>query len=171
MGHRFEGSRFIGRVAADLGVNPRTLRYYESIGLLPAPGRTSSGYRVYDGRAAQRIGFITRAKGLGLTLKEIREILTIFDRGKTPCRTVQQVLQKHLGQVEVQIGRLRALRAELRAFLADWPVTCETNGTAVCPRIENDRADSRDGNPSVKRGGFDGEDRVAVSRLRSVPDR
>lgn len=161
----------IGTVAAELGIKAGTLRYYESIGLLAAPGRTTSGYRLYDGRAAQRIGFITRAKGLGLTLKEIGDILTIYDRGKAPCRTVQRLLHRHLDQIENQIRRLRALKAELRTFLADWPVECETNGTAVCPRIEDHRAGSRGSKPLLGRGDVHGEDRVPVPRLRSVPDR
>ena len=171
MGDRFMGERFIGTVAAELGIKARTLRYYESIGLLPPPGRTASGYRVYDARAAQRIGFITRAKGLGLTLREIGDILTIYDRGKAPCRSVQQLLRKHLDQVEDQIGRLRALKAELQTFLADWPVACETNGTAVCPTIEDQHAAPRASKPLLERGDVYGEDRVPVPRLRSVPNR
>ncbi len=171
MGERFSRKQLIGTVAAELGMNARTLRYYESIGLLPRPERTNSGYRVYDGRAAQRVGFITRAKSLGLTLKEIGDILTIYDRGKAPCRTVQQMLQRHVDRIEDQIRRLRALKAELRTFLADWPVECETNGTAVCPKIENHHVGSTASRPMLGRGDVHGEDRVSMPRLRSVPDR
>src|SRR5215472_8422789 len=110
MGDQLTGKRFIGTLAAEMGIKARTMRYYESIGLLPAPRRNTNGYRVYDGRAAQRIGFITKAKSLGLTLKEIGDILTIYDRGKAPCRTVQQLLERHLDQIEYQIRRLRALK-------------------------------------------------------------
>lgn len=161
----------IGTVAAELGIKAGTLRYYESIGLLAAPTRTTSGYRLYDGRAAQRIAFITRAKNLGLTLKEIGDILRVFDRGEAPCRTVQQLLHRHVDRIEDQIRRLRVLKSELRTFLADWPVECETNGTAVCPKIEDRRRDSRGSRPLLRGGKVHGEDRVPVPRLRSVPDR
>ncbi len=155
--------RLIGTMAAELGIKARTLRYYESIGLLPRPGRTNSGYRVYDGRAAQRVGFITKAKSLGLTLKEIGDILTVYDSGKAPCRTVQQLLRQHLDRIEDRIRHLRSLKADLRDFLTDWPIQCETNGNAVCPKIEDRK---------ILQGGVaHGEDRVPVSRLRSVPDR
>jgi DNA-binding transcriptional MerR regulator len=171
MGDRFTEKRLIGSVAAELGIKAGTLRYYESIGLLPAPRRTRSGYRIYDGRAAQRIGFITRAKHLGLTLREIGDILRVFDGGEAPCRTVQQLLQRHVDRIEDQIRSLRARKAELRTFLADWPIACDTNGTAVCPKIEDHHVDSRASRPTFRRGDVHGEDRVPVPRLRSVPDR
>lgn len=148
--------RLIGAVATELGLKARTLRYYESLGLLLPPKRTASGYRLYDGRAAQRIGFITRAKGLGLTLREIGDILGVYDAGKSPCRTVQLLLQRHLDRIEDQIRRLRTLKGELRDFLADWPVACETNGTAVCPRIQGLHADSKGSRPSKRTSMFSG---------------
>jgi len=158
-------------MAAELGIKARTLRYYESIGLLPRPGRTASGYRIYGGRAAQRVGFITEAKSLGLTLKEIGDILTVYDSGKAPCRTVQQLLRKHLDHIEDRIRHLRSLKADLRDFLADWPIQCETNGNAVCPKIEGRNANSKSARRILQGGVAHGEDRVPVSRLRSVPDR
>lgn len=60
---------FIGELAAQLGLNPRTLRYYENLDLLPAPSRTMRGYRVYGEETAQRLTFITKAKSLGLALR------------------------------------------------------------------------------------------------------
>lgn len=60
----------IGELAVQLRLNPRTLRYYEALGLLPVPRRTMSGYRVYGEETVQRLAFITKAKNLGLTLKK-----------------------------------------------------------------------------------------------------
>lgn len=131
------GNQFIGTVAAELGVNRRTLRYYEALGLLPRPPRTASGYRVYDGQTGFRIGFIRKAKGLGLTLKEIHAILEIYDSGKPPCRSFQRLLQAHVRRVDTQIQRLRSLRGDLHNLLAGWPNRCETDGNGVCPRLED----------------------------------
>jgi len=65
----------IGELAGQVGVNPKTIRYYESIGVLPEPGRKSSGYRDYDESYAGRLTFIRSAQRLGITLDEVKEIL------------------------------------------------------------------------------------------------
>ena len=69
----------ISEIAAQVGIAPSTVRYYERIGLIPEPDRTSSGYRAYDTAAAARLLFITRAKRVGLTLEQIAEVLPIWD--------------------------------------------------------------------------------------------
>jgi len=130
-------NQFIGTVATELGINRRTLRYYEALGLLPHPTRTRSGYRVYDGGTAFRIRFIKKAKSLGLTLKEIRPILEVYNSGKPPCRSFQRLLQAHVRRIDTQIQHLQSLRGDLRNVLAGWPDRCETDGNGVCPRLEN----------------------------------
>ena len=130
-------NQFIGTVAIELGVNPRTLRYYEALGLLPRPSRTQSGYRVYDSRTGFRIRFIRKAKGLGLTLKEIQAILEIYNSGKPPCHSLQRLLQAHVRRIDTQIQHLRSLRGDLRHLLAGWTDRCETDGNGVCPRLED----------------------------------
>lgn len=69
----------ISELAAQAGVPTSTVRYYERIGLMPSADRTESGYRTYDGAAAARLLFVTRAKRLGLTLEQIAEVLPIWD--------------------------------------------------------------------------------------------
>jgi DNA-binding transcriptional MerR regulator len=128
--------QFIGSVATELGVNPRTLRYYEAVGLLPHPSRTESGYRVYDSQTRFRIRFIRKAKGLGLTLEEIKAILEIYDSGKPRCRSFQRLLQAHVRRVDTQIQHLRSLRSDLRNLLTSWSDQCETEGNSICPRLE-----------------------------------
>jgi MerR family transcriptional regulator, copper efflux regulator len=129
-------NQFIGTVAGELGINPRTLRYYEAQGLLPRPSRTKSGYRVYDDRTVFRIRFIRKAKSLGLTLKEIQAILEIYNSGKPPCRSLQRLLQAHVRRVDTQIQHLRSLRGDLHNLLAGWTDRCEKDGNDVCPRLE-----------------------------------
>ncbi len=130
-------NQFIGTVATELGVNPRPLRYYEALGLLPRPSRTQSGYRLYDNRTGFRIRFIRKAKGLGQTLKEIQTILEIYNSGKPPCRSFQRLLQAHVRRIDTQIQRLRSLRGDLRNLLAGRSDQCKTDGNGVCPRLED----------------------------------
>jgi len=80
----------ISELAEQAGVAPSTVRYYERIGLVPSPPRTSSGYRTYDDEAAARLLFVTRAKRIGLTLEQIAELLPIWD-GVNCAATHEQV--------------------------------------------------------------------------------
>jgi DNA-binding transcriptional MerR regulator len=75
----------IGEIANRVGVNTTTIRFYESIGVLPEPPRTSSGYRDYDDEHVERLRFIKTAQRLGLKLEDIAEILAFRDRGDRPC--------------------------------------------------------------------------------------
>jgi DNA-binding transcriptional MerR regulator len=78
----------IGELATVLGLNPKTIRYYEDIGLLPKPQRTVSGYRLYEAADVERLSFIGKAKAIGLTLEEIREISDARPDGQRPCEHV-----------------------------------------------------------------------------------
>ena len=104
----------IGELAGELGLNPRTLRFYESIGVLPEPERTPSGYREYDESDFERLRFIKLAQSLGLTLDDIREILALRDRDETPCPYVREVIEKQTVAIEERIRELERLRIELR---------------------------------------------------------
>jgi DNA-binding transcriptional MerR regulator len=128
----------IGAVAAKLGVNPRTLRYYEQLRMLSPAARTVSGYRVYDEAAVQRLAFIAKAKSLGLTLKEIRQILAVRDSGRLPCALVQRLLQEHITRIDRQIAQLQALKTNLTTLLDGWRPEKQRNTVpcTICPRIE-----------------------------------
>lgn len=103
----------IGELGDRLGVNPKTIRYYESIGLLPDPERTSSGYRVYDDSDVERMIFIKTAQRLGITLDEIKEILALRERGEPPCRYVRDILAKEVADIDQRIADLQRLREDL----------------------------------------------------------
>ncbi len=108
----------IGELAHAAGVNPRTVRYYERIGLLTPAGRTRAGYRFYTARDAQRLAFIRRAQGLGLSLAAIAEILAVRDAGAAPCGRVRALAEARVAQLDRRIAELRAVRAELTALAA-----------------------------------------------------
>lgn len=103
----------IGELAHRLGVNPKTIRYYEDIGLLPDPPRTGANYRVYGEEDLERLRFIKSAQRLGLALDEIREILAFRERGEPPCGFVRDVLRREVASVDARIAELRGLRSEL----------------------------------------------------------
>jgi DNA-binding transcriptional MerR regulator len=77
----------IGELAEASGMTTKTLRFYEEAGLLPAPERTSGGYRDYDPEVVPRLDFIRRSRAAGLTLAQIRDVLDVRDGGTAPCTT------------------------------------------------------------------------------------
>jgi DNA-binding transcriptional MerR regulator len=107
----------IGELAATTGVNPKTIRYYESIGLLPDPARTNAGYRRYDDADVARLEFIRRAQQLNLSLGEIEEILALRERGERPCDYVLAVAHTRLDELDRRIAEMQRARQELRALL------------------------------------------------------
>ena len=106
----------IGELAQRLGLNPRTLRYYEQVGVLPQPERSSGGYRVYGQDDEARLRFIRTAQRLGLSLGEIREVLAFRDRNERPCAHVAQLIAQRVDTVDRQLRELRALKRELTAL-------------------------------------------------------
>ncbi len=103
----------IGEFAQAAAVPPKTIRYYESVGLLPEPARLGNGYRNYDASAAKRLEFIRSAQSLGLTLGEIRSILDFWDRGEVPCAHVADLIDRRARDVSAQIAALERARTEL----------------------------------------------------------
>ena len=103
----------IGEVADAVGVNRRTIRYYEDIGLLPDPDRTAAGYRDYTAADVDRLVFVKTARRLGFTLAEVTEILAFREQGQRPCAYVLDVLSRQVGDLDRRITELQDLRAEL----------------------------------------------------------
>ena len=103
----------IGQLAARLGLNPRTIRYYERIGLVPEPSRTAARYRLYDADDESRLRFIKSAQRVGLNLGEIKEALAFRERGEPPCDYVAGVIEQRLGEVNQRLRELREFKREL----------------------------------------------------------
>lgn len=119
----------IGELAERSGVSAKTLRFWESAGLLADPGRTPSGYRNYNPEVLDRLDFIRQAQAAGLTLAEIRQVLTIADDGEPPCGHVTDLIAQHLEEVDHRIRELTGTRAVLehlaqRAVEQD-PANCD----------------------------------------------
>ena len=126
----------IGELAKQLQLNPKTIRYYEGIGLLPKPPRTDAGYRLYDAADRERLLFIGKAKAIGLTLEEIKEVLAIRGDGQPPCEHVRALLDQKLAAVEAQLRALRAFRKELLT-LREAALEAATDQGGVCSIIEH----------------------------------
>lgn len=126
----------IGEVADRIAVNPKTIRYYESVGLIPEPSRTESGYRDYEEQDFERIRFIKTARRLDLSLDQIREILSFADRSQTPCGHVREVLGRKVRELDERIDEMRRLRDELLEMEARVPVPLGKS-ESLCPLIEH----------------------------------
>ena len=103
----------IGLLAEAVGVDTPTIRFYESVGLLPEPARRPSGYRDYDQSDVERLRFVRQARALDLPLDDIREVLALRERGEVPCQYVREVIVREAEAIEERIGQLVTLRVEL----------------------------------------------------------
>jgi MerR family copper efflux transcriptional regulator len=123
----------IGQVAAQARVNAETVRYYERRKLLPAPGRTPAGYRLYSPDVVLRIRFIKRAQELGFSLREIEELLALRVRHGAACRDVEERARAKIGLVERKIRQLE----EIKGVLGELVEACRQRmPTAECPILE-----------------------------------
>ncbi|OLE25622.1 MAG: heavy metal-responsive transcriptional regulator [Actinobacteria bacterium 13_1_20CM_3_71_11] len=122
----------ITQVAAGAGVRPDTLRYYERTGLVPSPPRTSGAHRRYPETTVERLRFIRDAQRLGLRLSEIKELLAVRDTGECPCEPAEDLLRRHLDEIDAELARLTRLRAEVAGMLAA-PSCTEPVQVPWCP--------------------------------------
>lgn len=125
----------IGEVSKMSGIGIEALRFYEKSGLLDRPGRTYSGYRVYDESVLERLAFIKKAQVLGFTLDEIRQLIAHKRAGENPCAEVREIVRERLAELEEKIEQMLRYRDELSAALEEWDETGEAEGH-VCGLIE-----------------------------------
>jgi len=129
------GSLRIGEVARRAGVTAKAIRFYERGGVLPPPARGGNGYRLYGTDAVEMLAFVKRAGGLGLTLAEIKDIITIRRGGRPPCAHVHRLLTEKAIELDRKLGFLLEMRRRLRQSLSAWK-RAPSKRAAVCPHIE-----------------------------------
>lgn len=122
----------IGEASRQSGVKVPTIRYYEQIGLLPAPPRSEGNRRHYDEADLRRLAFIRHARELGFEVNAIRTLLTLQDDPHQPCGTADAIAQARLIEVEQRIRSLTALRVELHLMIEG----CRHGHVADCRVIE-----------------------------------
>jgi MerR family transcriptional regulator, copper efflux regulator len=103
----------IGELGEATGVTAKTLRFYESIGLLPAPDRTPSGYRDYAPAVTERVLFIREAQAAGLTLAEVTSVLELKDAGSRSCEHTLALVERHVADIDDKIASLVDTRRRL----------------------------------------------------------
>jgi DNA-binding transcriptional MerR regulator len=118
----------IGELAEATDTKVETVRYYERIGILPAPKRTSGNYRAYSAGHLARLSFIRRARDLGFTLDQVRALLALADQKKQDCGTVDALAREHLADIDRKISDLKALRRELSGLIGQ----CRQGTIADC---------------------------------------
>lgn len=108
----------IGELAERTGTSPETIRYYERVGVLPVPARAGGGrYRRYGTGDVERLLFVRRARDLGFSLDEVRELLGLADQPDRSCAEVDQLARAHLASVNEKLAQLAALRDELERVI------------------------------------------------------
>lgn len=125
----------IGEVSRLSGIGIEALRFYEKSGLLDRPGRTYSGYRLYDESVLERLAFVKQAQVLGFTLDEIKQLISHKRAGENPCAEVREIVKVRLAELNERIEQMIQYRDELTSALNDWEKTGEADGH-VCGLIE-----------------------------------
>jgi DNA-binding transcriptional MerR regulator len=129
---------FIGQVTAQSGIPIRTIRYYEDLGLLRSLGRSEGGFRLFSLDVLPRLAFIKRAQALGLSLKDIAELLMVYDQGELPCGEIKHKLEDKLLEIDRQIEQLLTLQTELKGLLSGWKSFPTPPPGTICPNIQGD---------------------------------
>jgi MerR family copper efflux transcriptional regulator len=119
----------IGSVAEAAGIPPKTIRYYESIGLVARAGRRPNGYRSYSEAEIRTLTFIKRARSLGFSVEEVRELLDLWRNKSRKSSTVKAVTAKHMEALDRKIAELQSLRAAL----SDLVKRCHGDARPDCP--------------------------------------
>jgi DNA-binding transcriptional MerR regulator len=122
----------IGVLAKATGTKIETIRYYERVGLLPAPGRTSGNYRAYGPDHLRRLSFIRRSRDLGFSIETVRELLRLADQKEADCGVVDGIAREHLAEIERKIADLMAMRGELLGLIGQ----CGNGTIAECRLVE-----------------------------------
>jgi MerR family transcriptional regulator, copper efflux regulator len=123
----------IGEAAAASGVTAKMIRYYESIGLLPLPRRSASGYRHYEANDIHRLRFVRRARDFGFSMEQIEDLLALWTDQSRPSKDVKTIALAHVAELDQKISHLRSMRNALN-HLAEC---CHGDHRPDCPILED----------------------------------
>lgn len=125
----------IGQLAAEVGVTPHTLRYYEKMGLLKAAGRTAAGYRQYDAEAIRLVWFVRTAKELRFSLKEIRRLLKLKTLDQATCAEILAHAEQKIADLQKSISQFTKVQKTLKELAKHCPAD-NSLATENCPIIK-----------------------------------
>lgn len=127
----------IGQAARAAGLNPKIIRYYESIDLIGHARRSNSGYRDFSDRDVQVLRFIKRSRELGFSIDRIRSLLSLWEDRQRQSAEVKQLAQQHMAEIDQDIARLQSIRDQLQT-MSDC---CHGDERPDCPILEGLSAD------------------------------
>jgi Cu(I)-responsive transcriptional regulator len=130
---RRQGLHNIGEASADTGVSAKMIRHYESIGLIPAAGRTFAGYRLYGEADLHRLRFIRRARNLGFPMKQVEALLALWSDPQRASAEVKRLAQAHAAELEAKIAEMQAMQRTL----LDLARHCRGNQRPDCPILDD----------------------------------
>lgn len=160
----------IGQLAKSAEVGVETIRFYEREGLIEEPPRRASGYRQYPAETVERVRFIRRAKELGFTLKEIKELLSLRAAPRTRCADVRRRAEAKVRDIDEKVRTLQAMRKALTKLIAE----CSGQGPVTdCPILEalgsDAEKESSDSGPRCAEAEPENERISAQSRKENTP--
>lgn len=122
----------IGEAARASGVPAKTIRYYESVGLIPSAVRAENGYRYYSDRDVQVLRFVHRARSLGFSMEDVGNLLALwYDRGRASA-SVKALARRHIAEIDRKMAEL----ASIRATLDDLSARCHGDDRPDCPILQ-----------------------------------
>jgi len=123
----------IGKAAKLSGISAKTIRYYESVGLMPEPTRAANGYRHYNDKDLQTLRFIHRSRNLGFTIKDIRDLLGLWQDKERASADVREVAKRHVEEIENRLEEMESVRQTLMQLIHK----CHGDNRPDCPILED----------------------------------
>jgi MerR family transcriptional regulator, copper efflux regulator len=130
---RADGFLNISEAARAAGITAKRIRHYEDVGLIPKAGRTAAGYRVYDAAKVHELRFVRRARDLGFSMEETRDLLGLWRDRRRPSADVKRLVAAHLEDLDKRISELEALRRTLQKLARH----CHGDERPDCPILED----------------------------------
>lgn len=131
----------ISKVSKITGVSAKTIRYYESIDLMPEPARADNGYRDYSDKDVEILRFIQSARKMGFPLKDVANLLALWQDKNRASRDVRELAKRHIEEVEGRIAELEGIRNTLKNLVD----CCHGDDRPDCPILNNFAKDEESG--------------------------
>ena len=126
----------IGDLAQRTGTTPPTIRYYETVGLLPPPARQGGGQRRYGAAAVRRLTFIRRCREFGFTIEQVRELVRLIDDERRDCSAARDIGRVHLEAIRRRLAELRALERDMAEFVSQCETGCAGGPGSACVPLQ-----------------------------------